>query len=139
MDRSGLHMSPPFQQRSDSADVATLGSHVRIQRPCAGPGTLFRFCAHSRAPSLQQDCVFAAPFQVFWSLVPAVVRSADACFTLLRPTIVLGSHLRSCKDLAGEEVGAREACTRAEWTQMSTLFSRGSGYTPPLQHSSQPV
>lgn len=57
-----------------------------------------------RAPALQQKCVFAAllRFQLFWSLVPAAVRSTDACLTPVRPTIVLRSHLRSCKDLAGK-------------------------------------
>lgn len=94
-------MSPPFQQRSDSAGVATLGSHVRIQRPCVGLDMLFG-SAPSRALALWQKSVLVAQFQVFWSLVPVAIRSTAACLTLLRPTIVLGSHLRSCNDLAGK-------------------------------------
>lgn len=91
-------MSPPFQQRSDRADVASLWSYVRIQRPCVG---LWR--AFGSVHQLSSRNVFsAAQFQVFWSLVPTAIRRTDARLTLLRPTIVLRSHLRSCKDLAGK-------------------------------------
>lgn len=62
------------------------------------------FSVPSRAPALQQKCVFAAllRFQLFRSLVLAAIRSTHTCLTPVRPAIVLRSHLRSCKDLAGK-------------------------------------
>lgn len=96
VDSSRLYVSTPFQQTSQSWH-ATLWSCARIQWWCVGHA----FASVHQLPSKWVSAALLR-FQLFWSLVPVVIRSHDACSTPVRPTIVLRSHLRGCKGLAGK-------------------------------------
>lgn len=97
------------------------------------------FCARPCTSLPAEVCVFAAllRFQLFRSLVPAAIRSTDACLTPIRPTIVLRSHLHSCRDQAGK--GWKPGRHARGGTDQNVHFVLWGLRLQPPQLSSEPV